>query len=173
MEQVSALLLSFSARFLLILLLAGVGATVLAASVDRLSRSRLRYAFRRTDAAAARSEEALREGQRAGRDLADPATRRLMATIDAAPWNHADPSFQRLACDYAELLVTSASAIREASPTRRGEIEAVTRKSLSHLQDEIDRLSDHRAAEAERAARVVAGYVESRYGHSDFAIRDD
>lgn len=173
-EQVLRIALPFSGWFLagygLLAALSVLGAGL----IDPMLRSRRRRRHacdpRRAEMQSRdRLARALAEGRSHFGDAADVS----LDTIAHQPWDHADPRFQSLSRDLAELVDSSATALSTARDERRASIAAIATTSLERIAAALTDLVSHRAHDDETAARIAARYVEIRYSGSDFAGGDD
>ncbi len=173
-EQVLRIALPFSGWFLagygLLALLSVLGARL----IDPVLRSRRR---RRQACDPQRAEmesrDRLARALAEGRSHFGKAADVSLDTIARQPWDHADPRFQSLSRDLAELVHSSATALSTARDERRGAIATIAATSLERIAAALADLVAHRAQDDETAARTAARYVEMRYGGSDFAGDDD
>lgn len=117
--------------------------------------------------------EARRSARRLARAIAtarkafgDPAAPSL-AILEGA-WDHDDPRIRALTVDCAELVDRTARAIASAPADRRGPIVTLGRDALAHIAASFEALADERSRLDEGDARVIARYVETRYGPTDF-----
>jgi hypothetical protein len=162
--------LPFSGWFLVLYALAAILSTLAAATIDPLLRARRARRLARDPHAAAlasarRLSRALAEGRRLlGDSAAVPLDR-----MAAAAWDHADPRYQALSADMAELVRIAVQALATAKPDRRAPILQVTTDALARLEAALDTLLAERGRLDEGDALTVARYVESRYGSADFA----
>lgn len=114
---------------------------------------------------AARLDHAVAAGRRV---LADPAAPFLDVLTETA-WNHADPRIQALTTDLAELVDRTAAALDTAPADRRDAIARLGIESLDHIAASFAALAAERSRLDEGDVRVIARYVETRYGPSNFS----
>lgn len=151
-----------SGWFLLVYVLLGlVSVGLLAAGEALWTRSRSTPQARRS---AARLARALTAARSAFGEAARPS----LDILAGHGWDHADPRFQALAADLAELVTRTSAALASAPPERRETIAKLGRDSLAHITASFEALAAERGRLDEGDVRVIARYVESRYGPSDF-----
>ncbi|WP_395398058.1 hypothetical protein WBP07_26380 [Novosphingobium sp. BL-8A] len=150
--------------------LVATGATTFAALVDPLLRARrARREARDPRAPAARSERDLRRAIAASRAIRGARTEAAIAAITAANWNHEDPGHQALSRDLAEAIESSTRALATAAPDRRPALTEMIAATIEHIAAAQADLAIAQARADETQARIVAGYVEARYGPSQFS----
>ncbi|WP_404710247.1 hypothetical protein [Sphingomonas sp. MMS24-J13] len=114
---------------------------------------------------AARLDHAVATGHRVLAHASAPALHALSETA----WDHADPRIQALTADLAELLDRTAVALASAPRDRRDAIAKLGLESLDHIAASFAALAAERSRLDEGDVRVIARYVEARYGTSDFS----
>jgi hypothetical protein len=92
-----------------------------------------------------------------------------LAALAAARWEYRHPGHQALARDLLEAVSASTAALASAAPERRAAIAEMAAATIERLANARRELADENAAQDERKARASAGYVEARYGSSDFS----
>lgn len=144
---------------------AAIAATGLAALLDPLlRRRRARRESRDPGAAALRSERDLRRALASARAIPGPRAEAAMARIAAARWDHGDPRHQSLSRDLAEAVAASTRALATAAPERRPALAEMVATTIEHIAAAQAELAAAQAHADETQARIVAGYVEARYG---------
>ncbi|WP_395335426.1 hypothetical protein WBP06_26130 [Novosphingobium sp. BL-8H] len=144
-----------------------IAATGLAALIDPLlRRRRAGREARDPRAAAIRSERDLQQAVIAARALPNPCMEAALGQIAAARWNHDDPRHQALARDLAEAVESSTRALATAAPDRRPALTEMIAATIAHIASAQAELAAADARADETQARIVAGYVEARYGPS-------
>ncbi|TCM15359.1 hypothetical protein EDF56_11039 [Novosphingobium sp. PhB165] len=146
-----------------------VAATTAAALVDPLLRARQRRRRARDPRAAAkRSERLLHHALDRARTLPGPRAEAALARLTSARWNHDDPAYQALARDVAEAVETSVRALGSAAPEKRAVLADMAAATIERIVAAEAELAEAEAQEDEKQARIIAGYVEARYGPSHF-----
>lgn len=157
--------LPFSGWFLLAYtLIASVG-TVMAAALDPLLRAhRVRRAARDPAAPARRSEQQLAEAVRQGRGQFGQAGDELLQALRRGRWSHADPRFQGLSRDLAQVVRTATAALASADGERRVIVRETALRGLSGIAAGLRELEVEASRRDEGDAQTIARYVEARYG---------
>jgi hypothetical protein len=93
----------------------------------------------------------------------------LLRTFTANPSDHADPRIQALTADLVELVDRTTTALASAPLDRSEPIVALGLQSLAHIAASFEALATERSRLDEGDVRVIARYVETRYGPSDSA----
>ena len=132
------------------------------------SRSRRREA-RDPRRAALASQQRVARAVADGRRLLGDRAATVLDSIRGPRWDHADPRFQALSTDLAEVVRASAAALASASPDRRPELMDMAAAALARIESALTALFAERGRLDEGDARTVARYVEMRYGQSDFS----
>lgn len=146
---------------------AAVAATAFAALVDPLLRARkARREARNPRARAERSERQLRHALSVGRTVPGSPAEAALALLANTRWNHGDPRYQALSRDLAEAIDASTRALATAAPERRPALAAMVTATIEQIAAAHADLAAADAQEDETQARIVAGYVEARYGPS-------
>jgi hypothetical protein len=122
--------------------------------------------------AAKESEQALARTLNDGRRAFGGRAALALEAIRGRRWDPADPHFQALAVDLAEIVRTSGAALASAPVERREAIMELTATSLDRIDDALAALIAERSRLDEGDARAVSRYLEMRYGPSDFAGGD-
>jgi hypothetical protein len=162
--------LPFSGWFLALYALAAILATLAAATIDPLLRARrARRIARDPRAAALASDRRLSRAVTQGRRLLGDRAAVPLDRMSAARWDHADPRFQALSADLANVVGTAAQALTTAPPERHAPLLQVTTDALARLETALGTLLTERSRLDEGDALTMARYVESRYGSADFA----
>lgn len=145
-------------------------AVMVAVLLDPLLRARARRrAVRDPLRQSRRAERLVRQGLHEGGGRLGPRSDAALARLRAARWDFADPGQQALARDLAQCARASAAALGSAGPGRREAIAEMAAATFERLADAQADLAVASASEDERQARIIAGYVETRYGPSDFS----
>jgi hypothetical protein len=118
---------------------------------------------------ARRAEGVVRQAIDRSRGRLGPRSDAAMARLQTVRWDFADPRQQAIAHDLAEAANASTAALETAAPDRRAGIMEMAAATFERLADAQEELAAASSLENERRAQVIAGYVETRYGPSDFS----
>lgn len=149
-------------------------ATLLAAVTDPLLRARRdRRAAAHPQAPALRSDRMLRDAIGRGTGRFGARADAALAALGESRWDFASTEQQALVRALAEAIAASVDAIISAPPERRGAIADMAAGTIEHIVRAQRELAVANAAQDERKASAAAGYVEMRYGPSDFSGSGD
>lgn len=149
-------------------------ATIIAALADPTLRSwRARRQAGEPGVAVIRSERRASEAMSRGTMLFGPRGDAALARLATARWDHTDLRQQALSRDLIEAVTASVAALSTAPMERRTAIADMAAATFEHIAFAQAELAASRALEDERKAQVIAGYVETRYGPSDFSSGAD
>jgi hypothetical protein len=155
---------------------AGIAALVslAAALIDPLLRAR-RAGRRACDPrwGVERAERQLRGAIAQGKGLFGSQADATLARLGAAQWRYEDPRYRSLVRDLVDAIKASARAIESSPPARSAELVGMTSVTIERIAAAHRHLVEDGAGEDERKARILAGYVELRYGGSDFSSSAD
>ncbi|MDH7637797.1 hypothetical protein [Sphingomonas oryzagri] len=145
-------------------------ATLLAGGIDPVLRWR-RERRSRSNPAVMDSRLADRVARAAGlgKGRFGPRADAALAALTTAPWQYGHPGHQAIARDLLDTVRASTAALASAPPERRAAIADMATATIERLANARRELADENAAQDERKARAAAGYVEMRYGPSDFS----
>lgn len=104
-----------------------------------------------------------------GRRLLDEKSRAMLEAIRVLQWNHADPRYQALSTELAEVVRTSGAAIASAAAPQRAGLQAIAAESIGYLHSALASLGEEQARLDEGDARVIARYVRLRHAQPDFS----
>jgi hypothetical protein len=162
--EVTARVLPYSVRFFVIYAALAPIAAATAAVLDLpLRQWRQRRAGLDPHAKEYQSRRNLAVALAEGRSRLDRDAVALLDAVASVAWHHEEPSFQSVSADLAQVVRTSAAALRTVTPRRRQELAVITAATLTRIVDGLRDLQEERARFDEGDLRTVARYVDSRY----------
>ena len=168
-KDLLAVILPFSARFLVSYVVITSVASLGAMAIDPLLRAR--RTTREATIPAARAAASARRCATAierARGLLGRDAHASLDALNAVHWHHEDTRYQAIASDLVDVIATASAAMASAPPDRQAAISATTIGAIVNLATALEALAEERRALDEGDAATMSRYVQIRYGSSDF-----